>query len=77
VLARVAQHAEKVANERMDAVGTDKRAQRIAEVIDVNYSKALEIWRSNEGLRLTLNRHSTDEDVREALRRDGLTQYLR
>jgi ribosomal protein S18 acetylase RimI-like enzyme len=61
----------------MNAMGTDKRALRIAEVLDVSYSKALDIWRANEGLRLTLDRHSTDEEVREAFRREGLTQYAR
>jgi hypothetical protein len=60
----------------VDAVGTDKRVKRIAEVIGVNYSKALEIWRANEGLRLALDRNSTDEEVREAFGREGLTQYL-
>jgi hypothetical protein len=57
-------------------VGRDKRALRIAEAIGVNYSKALDIWRTYEGLRLTLDRDSTDEEIREALRREDLTQYL-
>lgn len=60
----------------MDAVGRDMRALRIAEAIGVNYSKALKIWRANEGLQLTLDRHSTDEEVKEAFRREGLTQHL-
>lgn len=67
---------ETVANERMDAVSLDKRARRIAKAIDVNYTKALELWRAHEGLRMTLNSKSTDEEVREAFRREGLTQYL-
>jgi hypothetical protein len=57
-------------------VSRDNRALRIAEVIGVNYRKALDIWRTNEGLRLTLDRDATDEEVREAFRREGLTQYL-
>jgi hypothetical protein len=56
--------------------GRDKRALRIADAIGVNYSKALDIWRTHEGLRLTLDRNSTNEEIREAFHREGLTEYL-
>lgn len=54
----------------------DRRARRIAEAIGLPYTEALHLCDTNEGLRMTVRRKSTDEEIRAAFRRDGLTQYL-
>jgi hypothetical protein len=54
----------------------DRRARRVSEATGIRYARALDICRQNEGLKSTVNRHSSNKEVVQAFHREGLSHLL-